>query len=449
MIRKITTFLLNGWLLGLSSAAACLLCQTALAQTTTPPVKPPRILIHAGTVIDSVRAEPLKNVTIVVDGDRIAAVMNGLEQPRPGESVIDLREHTVMAGWIDMHTHLSGEYNPLSFADKAFVAGPEMALRGTMYAKRTLQAGFTTVRELGDSEGVSVALREAIRKGWIEGPRIFAAGKSIATTGGHADPSNGLVPRFQGDPGPHEGVVNGPHEAAKAVRQRYKEGSDLIKITATGGVLSLATNGQNPQFNAGELMAIVMTAKDYGMRVAVHAHGAECMKRAILAGVDSIEHGTFMDDEVIELMKKNGTWYVPTISAGKWVGEKAKIDGYFPAIVRPKAAAVGPQIDATFTKAYRAGVKIAFGTDSGVSPHGENAKEFGYMVADGMPPMEAIKAATINAATLLGAEKDLGTVEAGKFADLVAVKGDPLQDISLTENVRFVMKAGVIYKNEK
>jgi imidazolonepropionase-like amidohydrolase len=423
--------------------------RSAVAQVEPSGSKPARVLIHAGTLIDSVREEPVNNVTIVVEGERIAAVVNGFERPKQGESAVDLRDHTVMAGWIDMHTHLSGEYNPLSFADKAFVAGPEMALRGTMYAKRTLQAGFTTVRELGDSEGVSVALREAIRKGWIEGPRIFAAGKSIATTGGHADPSNGLVPRFRGDPGPDEGVVNGPHEAAKAVRQRYKEGSDLIKITATGGVLSLATNGQNPQFNAAELMAIVMTAEDYGMRVAVHAHGAEGMKRAIVAGVDSIEHGTFMDDEVIELMKKHGTWYVPTISAGKWVGEKAKIDGYFPAIVRPKAAAVGPQIDATFTKAYRAGVKIAFGTDSGVSPHGENAKEFGYMVADGMPPLEAIKAATINAATLLGAEKDFGSVEAGKYADLVAVKGNPLADISLTEDVRFVMKSGVVYKNEK
>ncbi len=243
-------------------------------------------------------------------------------------------------------------------------------------------------------------------------------------------------------------MINGPYEAAKAVRQRYKEGSDLIKITATGGVLSLAVNGLNPQFTDMELEAIVVTAKDYGMRVAVHAHGAEGMKRAIRAGVDSIEHGTFMDDEVIELMKQRGTWYVPTVSAGKFVGEKAKLDDYFPAIVRPKAAAVGPQIDATFAKAWKAGVKIAFGTDSGVSPHGENAKEFGYMVANGMPPMEAIKAATIHAATLLGAEKDLGTVEAGKYADLVAVTGNPLEDIRLTEKVGFVMKGGVVYRLE-
>lgn len=407
-----------------------------------------RVVIHAGRLIDGIADTPRTNVTIRIAGERIVAVEEGFQQPAVGERLVDLRNATVMPGWIDMHTHLSSEYSPQSYADKAFVAGPEMALHGVQYARRTLQAGFTTVRELGDSEGVSVALRNAIRKGWIEGPRIYAAGKSIATTGGHADPTNGLVPQFRGDPGPEQGVINGPYEAAKAVRQRYKEGSDLIKITATGGVLSLAVNGQNPQFTDMELEAIVVTAKDYGMRVAVHAHGAEGMKRAIRAGVDSIEHGTFMDDEVIALMKQRGTWYVPTISAGKFVGEKAKLDDYFPAIVRPKAAAVGPQIDATFAKAWKSGVKIAFGTDSGVSPHGENAKEFGYMVANGMPPIEAIKAATIHAATLLGAEKDLGSIEPGKFADLVAVSGNPLEEIRLTEKVGFVMKGGVIYRQE-
>ncbi len=409
----------------------------------------PRLLVHAGQLIDGIGNAPRNKVTIRIVGERIVAIEAGYAAPAAGEQLIDLSEQTVMPGWIDMHTHLSGEYSPQSYAEKAFIAGPEMALRGTVYARRTLLAGFTTIRELGDSEGVSVALRNAIRKGWVEGPRIYAAGKSIATTGGHADPTNGLVPQFQGDPGPAEGVINGPYEAAKAVRQRYKDGSDLIKITATGGVLSLAANGQNPQFTDLELEAIVVTAKDYGMRVAVHAHGAEGMKRAIRAGIDSIEHGTFMDDEVIALMKQRGTWYVPTISAGKFVGEKAKIDGYFPAIVRPKAASVGPQIDATFAKAWKAGVKIAFGTDSGVSPHGENAKEFGYMVANGMPPMEAIKSATIHAATLLGAEQDLGTVEAGKLADLVAVPGNPLEDIQLTERVSFVMKGGVVYRHDQ
>lgn len=437
-------FLFVGWL----CAAWGLETRLVACQVEPPPDVETITYIHVGTLLDCVRDAPLQNVTLVVAGDRFREVLQGLRQPPNGARWIDLSGLTVMPGWIDMHTHLSGEYTPQSYAEKAFVAGPEMALRGTVFAERTLLAGFTTVRELGDSEGVSVALRDAIRRGWVIGPRIFAAGKSIATTGGHADPTNALVPKFRGDPGPDDGVINGPYEAAKAVRQRYKEGSDLIKITATGGVLSLATNGQNPQFTDEEVQAIVRTARDYGLRVAVHAHGAEGMKRAIRAGVDSIEHGTFMDEEVIELMKTHGTWYVPTISAGKWVGEKALIDGFFPAIVRPKAAAVGPQIDATFAKAWKAGVKIAFGTDAGVCPHGENAKEFAYMVANGMPELEALRAATINAATLLGAEKDLGSIEAGKFADLVAVAGNPLKDIQLLQNVKFVMKAGVVYRQD-
>ncbi len=409
---------------------------------------PTRIVIHAGQLIDAVQANPVQKATIVIEGNRIAEVVSGFREVAEGEQLIDLSDSTVMPGFMDMHTHFSGEYSPRSFAEKAFMNGTEMALRGAQFAKRTLEAGFTTVRELGDTDGVSIALRNAIREGWIVGPRIYAAGKSIATTGGHADPTNGLNTNFSSDPGPLEGVINGPDEAFQAVRYRYKEGSDLIKITATGGVLSLAASGQNPQFSDAELAAIVMAAKDCEFKVAVHAHGAEGMKRAIRAGVDSIEHGTYMDDEAIELMKDHGTWYVPTISAGRFVGEKAKIDGYFPPIVRPKAAAIGPLIDTTFGKAQRAGVKIAFGTDSGVSPHGENAKEFGYMVELGMAPMEAIRAATTNAAQLLGVEKDLGTIEAGKFADLVAVKNDPLADIGSLEQVTFVMKDGIVYRND-
>ena len=405
-----------------------------------------RTLIHAGTLIDGVQGEPQKNVTIVIDGDRIVEVAAGFQTAGAGDTVIDLKASTVMPGFMDMHTHLSGEFSPQSYSERFFMNAPEATLRAAMFARRTLMAGFTTVRDLGDANGITVGLREAIKKGWAVGPRIYTAGKSIATTGGHADPTNGLVPKFQGDPGPLEGVINGPDEARKAVRQRYKDGSDLIKITATGGVLSLATSAENPQFTDAELKAIVETAKDYGFKVAVHAHGAEGMKRAIRAGVNSIEHGTFMDDEAMELMIKNGTWYVPTIIAGKWVTEKAKIDGFFPAVVRPKAAAVGPKIQGTFAKAYKTGVKIAFGTDTGVSAHGDNAKEFAYMVEAGMPPMAAIQAATISAATLLGVEKDFGTVEKGKFADLVAVNGDPLKDITVLQKVAFVMKGGAVQK---
>jgi imidazolonepropionase-like amidohydrolase len=248
-----------------------------------------------------------------------------------------------------------------------------------------------------------------------------------------------------GTPGPTEGVVNSPEEARQAVRQRYKDGSDVIKITATGGVLSYARSADAPQFMTDEIRAIVDTAKDYGYTVAAHAHGKEGMKRAVEGGVTTIEHGTFMDDEVIALMKKHGTWYVPTISAGRFVGEKARVPGYFPEIVRPKAERVGAQIQETFAKAYRAGVKIAFGTDMGVGPHGDNALEFGYMVEGGMPPAEALQAATFRAAQVLGVA-DLGQLEPGFRADVVAVAGNPLADIALTRQVSFVMKDGVVYR---
>jgi imidazolonepropionase-like amidohydrolase len=231
-----------------------------------------------------------------------------------------------------------------------------------------------------------------------------------------------------------------------AVRQRYKDGADFIKIAATGGVLSLAKSGQAPLFTDAELAAVVGTARDYGLTVAAHAHGTEGMLRAVRAGVHSIEHGTYMTDEVMTAMKERGTYYVPTISAGRFVAEKSKIDGYFPAVVRPKAAAIGPKIQDTFARAWKAGVKIAFGTDQGVAPHGDNGLEFVYMVGGGMPAMAAIKSATIETARLLGMEQDLGTVEPGKIADLVAVAGDPLADIRQMTKVSFVMKGGQVHK---
>ncbi len=405
-----------------------------------------RTLVHAGVLIDGASDQPRKEVTIVIDEGRIVDVASGYQTPGAGDTVIDLKKATVLPGLIDMHVHLSGQSGPQSYLDRFTLGTADVAYQTANYARITLQAGFTSVRDLGDGSGTVVALRKAIAAGIATGPRIFAAGKSIATTGGHADPSNGAGGRFSFDAGPEMGVINGPDDARKAVRTRYKEGSDLIKITATGGVLSMAVSSQNPQFQDDELKAIVETARDYGFRVAVHAHGAEGMKRAIRAGVDSIEHGTFMDDEVIALMKQKGTWYVPTILAGKFVAEKAKQAGYFPAVVRPKAAAVGPKIQETFAKAYKAGVKIAFGTDTGVSAHGDNAQEFAYMVEAGMPPMAAIQTATRNASQLLGADKDLGTIEKGKFADLIAVTGDPLADIKLLQHVSFVMKGGAVVK---
>jgi len=307
-------------------------------------------------------------------------------------------------------------------------------------------AGFTTVRDLGGS-GVNLALRNAINKGTTIGPRVYTVGRIIATTGGHGDPSNALADKLSLEPRYLTGVVNGVDECRQAVRQRYKEGSDCIKITATGGVLSLAKSGKAPQFTEEEIRAIVETAKDYGFHVAAHAHGTEGMKRAVKAGVTTIEHGTYMDDEVIELMKKNGTYYVPTIIAGKTVGDSAKIPGYFHPLVAPKALEIGPLIQATFAKAYKAGVKIAFGTDSGVSIHGYNAYEFQYMVEAGMPAMEAIKAATMTPAIILGTQKETGSIETGKIADIIATDGNPLQDIKVMRKVSFVMKDGVVYKS--
>jgi imidazolonepropionase-like amidohydrolase len=302
------------------------------------------------------------------------------------------------------------------------------------------------VRDLGGM--VAPHLRDAINAGTLPGPRIWAAGKSIATTGGHADPSNGYnsaLSHLVGPPGPTEGVVNSIDDARQSVRQRYKDGSDVIKITATGGVLSYAKSGDAPQFTVEEAKAIVDTAEDYGYRVAAHAHGKEGMKRAVLAGVTSIEHGTYMDDEVMALMKRNGTWYVPTISAGRFVAEKAKIEGYFPPVVRPKAERIGALIQATAARAYRAGVRIGFGTDTGVGPHGDNAREFLYMVEAGIPAAYALQSATFFAAQVLGVD-DQGVIEPGKRADIVAVPGDPLQDISATLRVDFVMKDGVIHR---
>jgi imidazolonepropionase-like amidohydrolase len=315
-----------------------------------------------------------------------------------------------------------------------------------VYARRTLEAGFTTVRDLGGEPTAVKALRDAIDQGWIPGPKIYAATASLASTGGHADPTNGLRAELTGDPGAAVGIVNGVEDARKAVRQRYKEGADLIKITATGGVLSLAKSGLNAQLTEEEIRAIVETARDYGFHVAAHAHGLEGIKRAVRAGVASIEHGTYMDAEAFALLKQHGTYFVPTISAGRFVAEKAAVPGYFPEIVRPKAAAIGPLIQDTFAKAYRAGVKIAFGTDCGVSPHGSNAKELEYMVEAGMPALEALRAATTTTAELLGIAADVGTLATGKRADVIAVAGNPLDDVKLLQDVRFVMKGGVVVK---
>jgi len=403
-------------------------------------------LIQCGKLVDVRTPRMLSNQTIVIEGASVQRVESGFQTGAAGDKVVNLRTHTCMPGLMDMHVHLTSEYSAKADIEGFRLNPADFAYRSVVYAERTLMAGFTTVRDLGGGDNVNISLRNAINGGVIKGPRVYAAGKSLATTGGHADPTNGARAGLMPHPEPEDGVVNSVDDARRAVRQRYKDGSDLIKITATGGVLSVAASGQNPQFKEDEVRAIVETAKDYGYKVAAHAHGAEGIKRAARAGVSSIEHGTFMDDEGMKLMKQFGVYYVPTIIAGKWVGDKSKVDGFFPELVRPKAAEIGPQIQNTFAKAYKAGVKIAFGTDTGVSAHGDNAREFGYMVEAGMPPLEAIRAATLEAATLLGVQEKGGTLEAGKWADVVAVPQDPTADIKTMEHVSFVMKNGVIYK---
>ena len=408
---------------------------------------PQKVYIHAGRLIDGITEIPVEMVTIIINGSTIQSILRGHINPQSeNDKLINLKDYTVLPGLMDMHTHLSGESNPKSYMEKFYMDLDEYAYRSIPYAEKTLMAGFTTVRELGGV--ISNSLRDAIRSGYVVGPRIFSAGKAIATTGGHADPSSGLNMNFTGDLGPKDGVINGTSDARKAVRQRYKNGADLIKITATGGVLSVAKNSKNPQFTEQEIKAIVETAQDYDMHVAAHAHGPEGMKRAIRAGVHSIEHGTIMDGEVLALMKKYGTYYIPTISAGMFVATKAKEPGYYPQIIVPKALEIGPRLLNTFTTAYKFGIKIAFGTDSGVSYHGENAKEFQYMVKGGMSEMEAIRSATVVASELLGIDDMLGTIESGKIADIIAVTGNPVKDITSLQSVVFVMKDGIIYKSE-
>ncbi|KAF1721129.1 amidohydrolase [Pseudoxanthomonas wuyuanensis] len=420
---------------------AALLSVLALPAAAAEPVA-----LHCGKLFDARSGRVLGPHTVVVRDGRIDQLISGGHADVVGLAAVDLRNRTCLPGWTDLHVHLGGESSPQSYSEGFRLDPIDFAYRSVGYAERTLLAGFTSVRDLGGE--VSPHLRDAVNQGLVKGPRIFAAGKSIATTGGHADPTNGWNDQLShliGPPGPTEGVVNSVDEARQAVRQRYKDGSDVIKITATGGVLSYAKSGDAPQFTVDEVKAIVDTANDYGYKVAAHAHGTEGMKRAILGGVTSIEHGTYMTDEVMRLMKQHGTWYVPTISAGRFVAEKAKIDGYFPEVVRPKAARIGAQIQDTAAKAYRNGVKIAFGTDMGVGPHGDNAREFIYMVEAGIPAATALQSATVLAAEVLGVD-DQGAIETGKRADIIAMPGDPVADINAVLNVDFVMKDGEIFR---
>ena len=403
------------------------------------------VLIHAGNLIDVETGKIESRKSIVIKNSLITSVSDGYINKSDFQEYYDLKGSYVLPGLMDAHVHLAQEYVPK--AERDLKVEPEFnAIFAAANAIKTLNAGFTTVRNVGDGGMETISLRNAINKGIVPGPRILTSGKTIATTGGHGDPTNGLPTDLYEPPTPEEGVVDSFEDIKKAVRQRYKDGTDGIKITATGGVLSVAKSGENPQFTNNELEALISIAKDYGLWVAAHAHGKEGMLRAVNAGVTSIEHGTFMDSEVMDAMKKNGTYYVPTILAGEWVAEKSKIDNFFPELVRPKAAKIGPQILDTFTKAHKYGVRIAFGTDSGVSAHGDNWQEFALMVKGGMSPLETIQSATLETAKLFRLENEIGKIKTGFSADIIALRNNPLENIELLKNISFVMKEGTRYK---
>ena len=403
------------------------------------------VLIHAGNLIDVETGKIESRKSIVIKNSLITSVSDGYINKSDFQEYYDLKDSYVLPGLMDAHVHLAQEYVPK--AERDLKVEPEFnAIFAAANAIKTLNAGFTTVRNVGDGGMETISLRNAINKGIVPGPRILTSGKTIATTGGHGDPTNGLPTDLYEPPTPEEGVVDSFEDIKKAVRQRYKDGTDGIKITATGGVLSVAKSGENPQFTNNELEALISIAKDYGLWVAAHAHGKEGMLRAVNAGVTSIEHGTFMDEEVMDAMKKNGTYYVPTILAGEWVAEKSKIDNFFPELVRPKAAKIGPQILDTFTKAHKYGVKIAFGTDSGVSAHGDNWQEFELMVKGGMSPLETIQSATLETAKLFKLENEIGKIKTGFSADIIALRDNPIENIESLKDISFVMKEGTRYK---
>tara|TARA_Y100000389_G_scaffold196821_1_gene230357 strand:+ start:548 stop:1822 length:1275 start_codon:yes stop_codon:yes gene_type:complete len=412
------------------------ICSSVYSQST---------YLHCGQLFDSKKATFFGPHTIIIDGEKITSVTKGYLKPKSENDIfIDLKSKTVYPGFIDMHVHIETQV-PQSIIQLSQSKTADIAFTSSVYAKRTLIAGFTTIRDLG-GVGVNISLRDAINEGKVIGPRIFTAGNILSSTGGHGDFTNGTKKESYGILGPKEGIVDSPDDARKAVRQRYKNGADWIKITATGGVLDISKSDANPQFTNEEIYTITQTASDYGLKVAAHAHGDEGMYRAVANGVKTIEHGTLIKERTMDLMISKGAYLVPTISAGKFVAKMAENPNFFHPLIEEKARKIGPQIQNTFSKAYKHGVPISFGTDSGVSPHGENAKEFIYMNEAGMPISEALQIATFINAKILDMGNLLGQIAPGFFADIVATDKSAQDDIKTLTNVSFVMKNGKVFK---
>jgi len=404
------------------------------------------VVIHAGRLIDGVDKAPRANVSILIHDDRITGIENGFVSPAAAE-VIDLSKETVLPGLIDCHVHITSQNdggNPI--VEHVTETEYDDAVRATAYARNTLLSGFTSVRDVGANAHVVIALKKAIQKGIVEGPRMWVAGPPLGPTGGHGDEANGLDPALS-HPGWADNIVDSPEQARHIVRKLRQEGADLIKIMPSGGVLSIGDDPNRQLMADDEIAAVIQTAHALGMKVAAHAHGKKAIDAAVRLGIDSIEHGSFADEESYKLMKEHGTYLVPTMLIAQSVVDLAKTH---PEQLNPSSAAkalqVGPRIRKNLHDAYEAGVKIAFGTDQGLVPHGQNAREFALMVDAGMKPMDAIIAATGSAADLIGDEQDIGSVRPGRFADIVAVDGDPLSDITTLERVKFVMKGGTVYK---
>src|SRR6266545_2380439 len=436
----------SAWILpvlALSLTAGVLISVGVAAETPAQPEPPHRLAVRAGRLIDGTGAAPVRDAVILIEADRITAVGPGLAIP-PGTEVIDLSHSTVLPGLIDCHTHITSQSG--NYYEDIFRKSPiDVAVITHVYARRTLEAGFTTVRDVGAGEFIDVALRNAINRGDVVGPRMQVATLTVGATGGHGD-TNGFSPYLKF--GGFSGLADGVDEIRKLIRLEVKYGADLIKMLATAGVLSEEESVGAPQFSQEEMNVIVEEAKMWGKRVAAHAHGAEGIKRAVRAGVTSIEHGSLIDDEGVKMMKECGTYLVADIYNDDYIlAEFAKL-GY-PEKIIEKERMVGRTQRENFQKAAKAGVKLAFGTDAGVYPHGWNAKQFAHMVKWGLTPMQAIQTATINAADLLGWNDKVGVIAPGAFADIIAVDGDPLKDVTELERVKFVMKGGVVYKAAK